>query len=614
MSESSITFQFALTPVAIKPCWSARWFPLNQYSRAIAKSVWFGHVKVRETILPRIQYFVEKPAWRAGTAWCGAIALGFAHGFAARYSMNPDGIAYLNIASLYEQGHWSSAINGYWSPAYPFLLACMLRLISAGPFFESTTVHGLNFLLYLASFAAFRFFLSEMRMSQQQDGRTAGTRTHMLTFRPAAETACAYALFFWATLVLIGLGNVTPDLAIATEVFLVSGLAIRFQRGTPAFGYVALGALLGLAYLTKAVMFPIGIVMALSCGFPAKLRIASERATLAVIGFLCVATPQIFAMSRLAGHVSYGESGKLAYATEVNHLPMWWTGQPKGTGTPVHPVRQINQEPAAYEFGWPNKSLSYPLWDETAYWRQGAGVQLRIDQQMAVTKPILNHYEEFLDVLLFACMALYLMRNGRIRAKYAALVIPGIAVFAIYALVYAETRYLGAWVVVLFLGFAASLRFGPDGIRGAKAIAAALAVFYGATVMNQSRYAFGEVTKSILGRPPEHAQFEVAAKLADLGVHSGSNVAVIGDGHEGYWARLAQVQISMECPGDDVFWSASDSAKGNLIREFREHGATAVVANRVPDGGPDAGWQPLGPKGYFFLRLGSPSSTYPEKP
>jgi hypothetical protein len=45
-----------------------------------------------------------------------------------RYSLNPDGIAYIEIAKKYAQGDITQAINGYWSPLVSWLLALFVLL------------------------------------------------------------------------------------------------------------------------------------------------------------------------------------------------------------------------------------------------------------------------------------------------------------------------------------------------------------------------------------------------------------------------------------------------------------------------------------------------------
>src|SRR4051812_30354994 len=111
---------------------------------------------------------LSEMALRPAVLWVVAIALGISNILPVVFIMNPDGISYLNLTALYQSGHWGAAINGYWSPLYPLLLAATFEVIPASPFYESTVVHVLTFAIYVGAFAAFRFFLSELRLSQHR--------------------------------------------------------------------------------------------------------------------------------------------------------------------------------------------------------------------------------------------------------------------------------------------------------------------------------------------------------------------------------------------------------------------------------------------------------------
>jgi hypothetical protein len=57
------------------------------------------------------------------------LVLGLLQAWAGRHSMQSDGISYLDMGDAIVRGDWRMALNGYWSPLYPFLLgACERRL------------------------------------------------------------------------------------------------------------------------------------------------------------------------------------------------------------------------------------------------------------------------------------------------------------------------------------------------------------------------------------------------------------------------------------------------------------------------------------------------------
>src|SRR6266851_2069698 len=173
-------------------------------------------------------------------AWLAlAVLLGSGETFAFRYSMNPDGIAYLDMGDAYLRGDWETAIRSHWSPLYAWLLGAVLRLAQPPPDLEFPLVHLVNFGIYGLALGAFTFLLREILTSR--------------TALPAwAVIAVGYASFLFFIMQCIPLGLVTPDLLVAALVFAICGVILR-MRLEPMRRYSALlGGLLGLGYLAKA--------------------------------------------------------------------------------------------------------------------------------------------------------------------------------------------------------------------------------------------------------------------------------------------------------------------------------------------------------------------------
>jgi hypothetical protein len=62
--------------------------------------------------------------WRLTIGFCLiAIVLGAAEAWTSRFSMNPDGVQYLDNATAYSSGDFHNALNSQWSPLYPWLIA-----------------------------------------------------------------------------------------------------------------------------------------------------------------------------------------------------------------------------------------------------------------------------------------------------------------------------------------------------------------------------------------------------------------------------------------------------------------------------------------------------------
>jgi hypothetical protein len=543
------------------------------------------------------------PTWTA--VWLTTIMLGGIQALAARFYMNADGISYLNLSDILARGDWSGAVNGYWSPLYPWLLSLCERLIAPSGYWEAPMVHAVNLLLYLGSFAGFQFFLGQLSAFQRRRRTGERRNTAIIDFTRPVELLCAYSVFLWSALILIGTALATPDMLLAGIVFLIAGVTLKLRNDGPRLrSFAVVGILLGLAYLTKAVMFPIGLIIALTCGLGTGApRVVLSRTLLTMAAFLAVSSPQILAVSRLTGHLSYGEAGTLAYARLVNKVPQWWIGTPPGSGRPTHPVQQIREQPGAYEFLSPQISFSYPFWDEPAYWADGIRAHFRLHDQASMTKTILYSYLGLLGYLLFACCILFFTRAGITGDAFFYLLIPGVGTFLLYALVHAEPRLLGAWSVVLFLAAVSALSFPRNLMRSVQAVLAAVALFKFAMVADQLTVPLRQVVKELSGQRAHHDQLEIASALGSLGLPRNAKVASIGRAFDGYWARLGGLQIAMEVPEEEAqhYWSATDSVKLAVQNQFAARGAKAIVANLVPEGGPGPDWIPLGNTGYFAI-------------
>ena len=151
-----------------------------------------------------------------------SIVLAGIQAWANRYSVSPDGISYLDMAVAISQGRMGEAINGYWSPLYPSLVATAFAILRPSPVHESAVAHAVNFAIFVFTAACFRFFWASARATQfnppgNSNRKAAGSEAglydlpripasaeHVLSDR--AWWALGYGLFTWTSLALIGTG------------------------------------------------------------------------------------------------------------------------------------------------------------------------------------------------------------------------------------------------------------------------------------------------------------------------------------------------------------------------------------------------------------------------
>jgi hypothetical protein len=540
-------------------------------------------------------------AW-AIVAICGAV-----HAISGRFYLNPDGVSYLNISDAYTRGDWAGAVNTYWSPLYPWLIGVARRVYPWPMLWESSVVHVINFVIYLASYASFRFMLRGL-MQYQHERRAMSPDVYLITWDRGWESAFAHLLFLWSALSLIGLQTVSPDMLIAAEVYLIVGLMLRVRRSPAGIAVpILLGAMLGLSYLTKAVMFPVSI-LALACtgwGRPGARWTIAQR-LLSTLSFLAVAAPQVIAMSREIGRPSFGENGRIAYAMYVNLHPGYWTRDQVQWGRPDHPVRQVLTDPSVYEFATDDPTSSYPYWDKPGYWFQGIQPHFSLSEQFVATQRELGTYKSTFATLFLGVLILLFMRTDGRRIDLLGISILTVGVFVLYGLVHTESRLVAPWVVVLFLAVVSSAAYRDDSSSGTaiRAVLAGLFVWHLILTANVVRQAGVDAARALTGRGGEHQYWTVAAALKKLGLQPGQRVASIGRSSESYWARLAAVQISLEIPpkGSNRYWILDSAGRGVVNKVFTDYGATMIVANNPPAGG-GPGWIRLGSSAFYALPL-----------
>src|SRR4026209_1598143 len=79
-----------------------------------------------------------------------------------RGAMNPDGISYLDLSDQWLEHPFRGVVNGYWSPAYPLVLALFRFVLRPSPGHEFQVVHLANFAIYLVALLTFSFLVSEL--------------------------------------------------------------------------------------------------------------------------------------------------------------------------------------------------------------------------------------------------------------------------------------------------------------------------------------------------------------------------------------------------------------------------------------------------------------------
>jgi len=543
--------------------------------------------------------------------WSAAALAGLLQAWGKRFLIEPDGLNYLDISYAYLHHDWPNAINAYWSPLYSWILAAAISITRVPLPLESTLLHLVNFLLYLFALACFAFFFHELTAwpvtnSDSQADASTGSPGWLVW---------GFALFVYCELELIGVGADTPDMLVSALFFLASALLLRMRRGKAGWPlYAAFGVILALAYLAKAVMFPLGFVFLLCAVFapPQRLR-HLPRAGLALICFVVVSAPWLFLLSHAKNRFTFGDAGRLNYAWYVNGFG----GLPPGykeiaaAGVLVHPMRRISDLPPVEEFATPIAG-TYPPWYDPTYWYEGVIPHFEARAQLKILRQSIGEYFRVVSAqrsIVVGFLVVFFFANewlGFLRKLLALwpIWLPALATFSIYGLVHVETRFLGAAVVISWCCLFASLvlprpEYSP---RAWRAVFLAVALLVGVTVIKALA---GDLAGS---SGTKNLPWQVATELNGCGLQPGDKVAVLGhDTSSDYWAHLAQVRIVADLKKENVpvYWDASDATRARVLDSLAHTGASFVVTRFRPPASQISGWHTLGETGYYALPLAS---------
>jgi 4-amino-4-deoxy-L-arabinose transferase-like glycosyltransferase len=539
---------------------------------------------------------------------CVAVVFGFIQAWDSRNVMNTDGIAYLDMADAYLQSGWIGLVNPHWSPFYPWILSLALHLVKPSAYWEFAIVHLVNFLIYLFALLAFDYLLRELIANQKKDDES----NARAVFPAWALIAVAYLVFLWSSLSLITLWKKSPDMLMASFVYLATAIVLRIRRGNaPWHMFVCLGAVLGLGYLAKAPMFPLTFVFLGTALFvPGNLRKTVPLVLAALAVFVLVSGPFIFALSRMKGRFTFGDSAKLNYLWNINKVGPDWYIQDLGTarGKFQHPPRRIFDFPPVYDFTGPVGG-SQPSWYDPSYWMEGAVPHFDAHGQLSALGRNAEVYSRILVIEQASLLAVFLIlfvagdpkKSLEGIAQQWPMLVPAFAALGMYFLVLVERRYVAVFLAIMWIGLFFGLRLPATKEFRKLALGATLTLLF--TVGASLGLSTANDLLQIRHRP--HPHWEVAQGLRQMGIRPGDLVGRVGGTLPAEWARLLRVRVVAEIPRDKAedFWSSGPVVQARVIESFSKTGATAIVAQQIPPYevfAPTPGWERIG-NGNFYV-------------
>lgn len=218
-----------------------------------------------------------------GVALCATLT------WMSRWALNPDGVAYLDLAQAARSGSWPAFVQGYWSPLYPGLLA----LLGAGLDASRTSLIVLSHVVNgVAAVGAV--------MLLWRWGRRSG--------RPWS-TPALLATFLLASNGLPRIEGVTPDILLLALMAWV-GFELLHHRGARP---VLTGLALGLSFLAKTSVWPWLLLSVPLRHWGAEGPDGRRRVLISSGVALLLAAVWIVPVSLEEGRVTPGSAGRLNY-------------------------------------------------------------------------------------------------------------------------------------------------------------------------------------------------------------------------------------------------------------------------------------------------------------
>lgn len=453
-------------------------------------------------------------------------------------SVNADGVSYLDLATRFAHGQLRAVTNGYWSPLYPLILGLALRVGNALPpayASELRVVFTVNILIFaIAALALARLVNALLR-----DDR-GGARAPVL-FRALVGGA----LGIWCLIRMIGTTTITPDGLLAAILFLVAAETARAIHELPSDSRaLALGALLGIGYWTKAVLLPVAAIAIVAYVF--AVRRQSRRRVLArvLLALVPVAAPLVLVQSISQGHPSFSETGRLNYrwyVSGVEHLPLVHESITATRARQIPSAVSMAAHPGVVLFTGTSDG-TFPYWfDPSRYEAQGLG-QLSFAAQARALH--ISTYWLRLTTGSFTLLALIALvaalTRGEPRWRRLWIAAPALGMLALYTLTHPEGRLCAAPIACVLLVLVTMTGVGEARHQSSLLSIECLSLGALTTLLLVRAARRVPTTESADVSPPA----ALAAELRAIGVGPGSAVGLVGDPYGQYWAHYAGVRFA----------------------------------------------------------------------
>ncbi|MDZ4833650.1 MAG: hypothetical protein SGJ27_07700 [Candidatus Melainabacteria bacterium] len=531
---------------------------------------------------------------------------------------------------FWSKGDWTNAINGYWSPLYPFILGMAIKFFNPALSDQLFMARIVNIIILVGLMFSFDFFLKQFidfyndRFKKHgqsfhiyensiQDKQGAGAETTgRLLITKSQWQAIGGCLFAWLFLSVGAVKQTTPDYLVATSMFAATAIVLQIYRAPDLWRFALLGAVLGLGYLSKASMIPMAVTLVMLASvqsFPRQsLEVLGESNesqppdrkhsdfslskrlcgfAIAFAVMVAVSAPYVQTLAEKKGRFEISSSAGLNYMILIA-----CKYRPLGPNAPDviegcrHPIQTLWQEPNLAFFDR-DLNVTYPPWFDPSYFADGLKVE--IDPVASVVSMITNMVALYLFFgwpIIVAWLSGWLVSrrlvvNQNELVDYAILWLPslmtivGISCVINLIIGWTTQRYFPPMVILLYFAYFAVCNF-QNNQRGQKALKFSIGIICGASLILLATRFTGDVSRRLL-EPSRNESLHVATALLDAGLNPGDKVAMIGD--EGVeWARIGQFKIVAQgSSSGDKNDLESENSVGIILQKLKQTTASAVV-------------------------------------
>jgi hypothetical protein len=518
-----------------------------------------------------------------------------------------DGISYFDMGDAYLRGDWSTAVNGLWSPLYGILVSAVLKIVHPAASREFLIIHLVGLAIYIITLFCFDFLWGEFGHVLLERSTSPGEA--WVTFPQWAWYVLGYSLFLWVSLKLITVLEETPDMLLSAAVYLATAFVLRISRDRAKLStFVLLGLVLGLGYLTKAILFPLAFVflgVATYAAYKRKQSLAGP--VIAASLFLLTAIPLILALSDSKGRLTFGDSGKTNYLWHVDRVPwIWWLNDFPNSNTAKHPPRMLLDKPRIYEFATPF-AATFPPWYDPSYWYDGINPHFDLRKQVrAIVEGVGIYHGLFFKpgAALVAVSLILFWMGGSTREIFGRLdvLLPSIAALALYALVHVEPRYVGSFFLIFWGGVLCQVRLPKSEFASRLLTLSTVAI----VIVYSTELSIGAVSAINIERDSSanvQIELEAAHGLLQAGLQPHDRVAVIGGITGMVWARLDGLQVVASSAEDADSWVQDAATRERVLSAFAATGAKAIVAEKAPPSESANGWARISQTPYYLYPL-----------